>query len=72
MFSLVVVLGDSGTGKSSLIARYLENRDIELQPVPNVYGEYHTRKLVLGDRRVSVEIWDVPSHVLSNEVNDEW
>ncbi len=65
IFLKLVVLGDLGVGKTSLIRSYTEAAEEEGQGQYRVSVEsgFSTKRLVVGDNKtVHVQLWDVPGH----------
>jgi Ras-related protein Rab-18 len=53
----VLLVGDSGVGKSSILIRYTE--DSFADDVPATIGvDFKTKFVALGDRRIKLTIWD--------------
>ncbi|KAL0234086.1 hypothetical protein PCE1_001124 [Barthelona sp. PCE] len=53
----VVLLGDAGTGKSSLLARYTRN-EFSRSSKSTIGVEFATKTVVLNEKRVKGQIWD--------------
>lgn len=53
----LVLLGDSGVGKSSLVIRYVKEQFYEFQE-STIGAAFLTRTLDLGEYKVKFEIWD--------------
>ena len=61
----VVLLGDSGVGKTALVRRFIRGefsgRESQTRPVPLTSGKLAYEKSVhVGERRVDLNIWDTP------------
>ena len=56
MFNVVVV-GDSGVGKSSMIKRLAQDH-YENDQVPTIGMDFNTKILPVGDKKVKLVIWD--------------
>ncbi|CAN8232517.1 unnamed protein product [Cochlearia groenlandica] len=53
----IIIIGDSGVGKTSLINRYID-KDFK-KVYKNTYGfDYKTKELSIGDEGVTLNIWD--------------
>ncbi|KAL0277324.1 UNVERIFIED_CONTAM: hypothetical protein PYX00_004662 [Menopon gallinae] len=53
----VIVLGDSGVGKTSLMNQYVNNK-FSNQYKATIGADFLTRDVDIGDRRVTMQIWD--------------
>ncbi|KAI9321796.1 ras family-domain-containing protein [Dichotomocladium elegans] len=53
----LVLLGESGVGKSSLVHRFV-NRDYEANREPTIGAAFLTQRCHLDDRSIKFEIWD--------------
>ncbi|URE13819.1 ras-related protein [Musa troglodytarum] len=53
----LVLLGDVGTGKSSLVLRYLKGQFVEFQE-STIGAAFFTQTVVINDETVRFEIWD--------------
>ncbi|OWZ20322.1 Rab11 family GTPase [Phytophthora megakarya] len=53
----VVLIGDSGVGKSNLVMRFTKNKYMP-QSVQTVGFEFATKTIRVGDRRLKAQIWD--------------
>ncbi|RLN55280.1 hypothetical protein BBJ28_00020093 [Nothophytophthora sp. Chile5] len=53
----VVLIGDSGVGKSNLVMRFTKNKYLP-QSVQTVGFEFATKTIRVGDRRLKAQIWD--------------
>lgn len=60
LFSQVVILGDSGVGKTSLIRRLTSPSPSDVIPVPrSTLGlDYSTALINVGDETVVFQLWD--------------
>jgi len=52
----VVILGDSGVGKTSLITRYIEGGF--QKTIPTISASFWTKKMVVDRTKVTLQIWD--------------
>jgi Ras-related protein Rab-11A len=57
MIFKIVIIGDSGVGKSNLLSRYLKN-EFSLDTKSTVGVEFATQKLEIQNFKVKVQIWD--------------
>lgn len=53
----VVLIGDSGVGKSNLLARYTRN-EFNLESKTTIGVEFSTRSIVVDGKKVKAQIWD--------------
>ena len=53
----IVILGDSGVGKSNIISRY--NGDLfVLGSISTIGVEFYTKKILIGDKNIMIQLWD--------------
>jgi Ras-related protein Rab-18 len=52
----ILLVGDSGTGKSSLLLRFTSDTFEPLQPTIGV--DFVSKAITVGERRVKMTIWD--------------
>lgn len=52
-----VVIGDSGVGKSSLVARFTDDLFVE-EIAPTIGVDFRTKTVTVGEKRVRLTIWD--------------
>lgn len=57
MIRLVVLIGDSGVGKSNLLLRFTKN-DFQTESKSTIGVEFATRTLKIEDKTVKAQIWD--------------
>lgn len=57
LYTLVVLIGDSGVGKSNLLSRYTRNQ-FNLESKTTIGVEFATRSVTIGDKVIKVQIWD--------------
>lgn len=55
--SVVVLIGDSGVGKSNLLLRFTKN-DFQAESKSTIGVEFATRTLKIEDKTVKAQIWD--------------
>ncbi|KAF8894785.1 ras family-domain-containing protein [Infundibulicybe gibba] len=53
----ITLIGDSGTGKSNLLARFTRN-EFNLESKPTIGVEFATRSLKVDDGMIKAQIWD--------------
>jgi Ras-related protein Rab-7A len=53
----VVVLGDSGVGKTSLINRYVYQK-FSMRYMATIGSDFHAKELTVDDRSICMQIWD--------------
>jgi len=53
----VVLIGDSGVGKSNLLSRFTRN-EFNLESKSTIGVEFATRSIVVDGRRIKAQIWD--------------
>lgn len=53
----VIILGDSGVGKTSLMQQYV-NKKFSTQYKATIGADFLTKELVLDERKVVMQIWD--------------
>lgn len=57
-FSIAVVLiGDSGVGKSNLLSRFTRN-EFNLESKSTIGVEFATRSIVVDNKTIKAQIWD--------------
>ena len=54
----LVVIGDLGVGKTSLIRRYVES-DYSPEYRISVQLDFKQKQVSLGDRKLNLQLWDV-------------
>mmetsp|Transcript_1162 Transcript_1162/g.2804 ORF Transcript_1162/g.2804 Transcript_1162/m.2804 type:complete len:95 (+) Transcript_1162:25-309(+) len=53
----VIIIGDSGSGKTSLLHNYLEGR-FKKNTTQTIAVEFGCKRLTLGGKRIKLQIWD--------------
>lgn len=53
----IVLIGDSGVGKSSLVGYITNNRNIN-EMYPTVGAAYTTKDFIVGEQKIKINIWD--------------
>ena len=56
-FFKLVLIGDSGVGKSQILSRYARN-EFSLDSKATIGVEFQTRTLVMDHKSVKAQIWD--------------
>ncbi|RXH78638.1 hypothetical protein DVH24_002156 [Malus domestica] len=56
----VVLIGDSGVGKSNLLSRFTRN-EFSLESKSTIGVEFATRSLDVDDKVIKAQIWDIAS-----------
>ena len=57
---LVVLIRDSGVGKTNLLTRFVRN-DFHLESETTNGVEFHTRKVQIDNKTIKAQIWDTGS-----------
>lgn len=53
----VIILGDSGVGKTALMNQYV-HRKFNNQYKATIGADFLTKEIIIGDRQVTLQIWD--------------
>lgn len=53
----IIILGDSGVGKTSLMQQYVKNK-FSTQYKATIGADFLTKEITLDDRRLILQIWD--------------
>jgi len=53
----VVLIGDTGTGKSSLVSRFTTGNFYEFQE-PTIGAAFQVKNITLNSKQIKIEIWD--------------
>ena len=53
----VIVLGESGLGKTSLLLRYVSNK-FTIATKSTIVTDFLTKQIDVGDKTVTLQIWD--------------
>lgn len=53
----VIVIGDSGVGKTNLITRFCENHFRDTY-VATIGVDFKIKSLTMGDKKIKLQIWD--------------
>jgi len=68
----LVLLGDSGVGKTSISTRYAEERFTK-QYAPTAGVDFYLKRIVLpGQRNVALKLWDVSGTALDGRMLDKY
>lgn len=62
LFFLVVLIGDSGVGKSNLLSRFTRN-EFNLESKSTIGVEFATRSIVVDNKTIKAQIWDVSNNL---------
>ena len=57
----ILLLGDAGVGKSSIILRYTKN-EFNAKMVSSIGVDFKTKDIIVNDKRVKLQIWDTAGH----------
>lgn len=57
LFELVVLIGDSGVGKSNLLARFTRN-EFNMDSKSTIGVEFATRSIQVDGKTIKAQIWD--------------
>ena len=63
----LILIGDAGVGKSSIISRYLNN-EFDENKVSSVGGSFCTKTIKIGDKQVELGIWDTAGQEIYRSV----
>jgi Ras-related protein Rab-7A len=58
----VIILGDSGVGKTSLMNQYV-NQKFSNQYKATIGADFLTKEVMIDDRLVTMQIWDTAGQV---------
>lgn len=61
----VVLIGDSGVGKSNLLSRFTRN-EFNLESKSTIGVEFATRSIVVDNKTIKAQIWDTGEFKLVN------
>ena len=64
ILSLVVLIGDSGVGKSNLLSRFTRN-EFNLESKSTIGVEFATRSIQVDNKTIKAQIWDTGINSLS-------
>ena len=57
----ILLLGDAGVGKSSIILRYTKN-DFNASMVSSIGVDFKTKDIIVNDKKVKLQLWDTAGH----------
>ena len=63
----VVLIGDSGVGKSNLLSRFTRN-EFNLESKSTIGVEFATRSIRVDEKTIKAQIWDTGTVVVGSEV----
>ena len=63
----VIILGDSGVGKTSLMNQYV-NKKFSNQYKATIGADFLTKEVMVDDRLVTMQIWDTAGQVSQGEL----
>ena len=63
----VIILGDSGVGKTSLMNQYV-NKKFSNQYKATIGADFLTKEVMVDDRLVTMQIWDTAGQVSQAEL----
>lgn len=63
-FAIVVLIGDSGVGKSNLLSRFTRN-EFNLESKSTIGVEFATRSIQVDGKTIKAQIWDTGEKLFS-------
>lgn len=54
----ILLLGDSGVGKTSILFQFTNNKFLELNNIPTIGVDYQVKMLDIEGTRIKLQIWD--------------
>ena len=57
----ILLLGDAGVGKSSIILRYKKN-EFNASMVSSIGVDFKTKDIIVNDKKVKLQLWDTAGH----------
>lgn len=70
-FSSVVLIGDSGVGKSNLLSRFTRN-EFNLESKSTIGVEFATRSIQVDGKTVKAQIWDTAGQERYRAITSAW
>lgn len=70
-FPEVVLIGDSGVGKSNLLARFTRN-EFNLESKSTIGVEFATRSIKVEGKTVKAQIWDTAGQERYRAITSAW
>ena len=57
----ILLLGDAGVGKSSIILRYTKN-EYNAKMVSSIGVDFKAKDIIVNDKKVKLQLWDTAGH----------
>lgn len=54
----LLMLGDSGVGKSCLVLRFANESKAKIESLPTIGIDFKIKRVTIGDKRLKLQIWD--------------
>jgi len=54
----LLMLGDSGVGKSCLVLRFANENKSKIESLPTIGIDFKIKRVTIGDKRLKLQIWD--------------
>jgi Ras-related protein Rab-11A len=64
VFKIVVLIGDSGVGKSNILIRFTRN-EFNLDSKSTIGVEFATRSIQVDDKTIKAQIWDTGTFLIA-------
>jgi len=66
----IIILGDSGVGKTSLMNQYV-NKKFSASYKATIGADFLTREVIIDDKQVTMQVWhDVSAAVIGDRADD--